>query len=133
MTEAQRRYGGWDLPWGEVHRARIGDVDVPVGGCTGALGCFRVLWFEEHETDEHRLQVRGGDGWVIAVEFDDPPRAYSILAYGQSDRPESPHFNDQLALFADNGMKPVAFTEARIRETTIRVYRPGRAAEPSTD
>lgn len=126
VEETERRYGGWDLPWGEVHRARIGDVDLPVGGCNGALGCFRVLWFVEHEEDPRRLQVRGGDGWVLAVEFGDPPRAYSVLAYGQSDEPDSPHFNDQLELFAENRMKPVAFTEADVRAATLREYRPGR-------
>ncbi len=126
VAEAKRRHGGWDLPWGEVHRARIGDVDVPVGGCTGALGCFRVLWFVDHEEDPRRLQVRGGDGWVFAVEFGDVPRAYSVLAYGQSNQPASPHFNDQLRLFADNAMKTVAFTEADVRAATIREYRPGR-------
>ena len=125
VTEATRRYGAWDLPWGHVHRARIGDVDLPVGGCSGDLGCFRVLWFQEHEEDPRRLQVRGGDGWVLAVEFGDLPRAFSVLAYGQSNRPTSPHYNDQLALFARNRMKPVAFTEADIRAGTIREYRPG--------
>lgn len=126
VREAAERYGAWDLPWGAVHRAKIGDVDLPVGGCSGTLGCFRVLWFVDHEEDPRRLQVRGGDGWVFAVEFGDVPRAYSVLAYGQSDEPDSPHFNDQLSLFTENRMKPVAFTEAAIREGTIREYRPGR-------
>src|SRR5699024_7978136 len=107
------------------HRARIGDKDLPVGGCTGLLGCFRVLWFVDHETDEHKRQVRGGDGWVLAVEFGEMPRAYSVLAYGQSIKKESPHFNDQLELFTNNEMKKVAFTQEDIREQLIREYHPG--------
>ena len=43
VEETTRRYGRWDVAWGDVHRVRRGDVDVPVGGCSGALGCFRVL------------------------------------------------------------------------------------------
>ncbi len=126
VSEATRRYGGWDLPWGAVHRARIGELDLPVGGCAGALGCFRVLWFVDHDEDPRRLQVRGGDGWVLAVEFGEVPRAYSVLAYGQSNRADSPHFNDQLRLFTENHMKPVAFTPEEVRSATIREYRPGR-------
>ena len=77
-----------DVPWGEVHRVRHGDVDVPVGGCGGAMGCFRVLNFA---TDpDGRRRVIGGDGWVLGVEFGDMPRAYSVLAYGQSPRPGEP-------------------------------------------
>jgi len=124
IRETERRHGAWDVAWGEVHRARIGEVDVPVGGCTGLLGCFRVLWYTED--DDGKLRVRGGDGWVFAVAFGEgAPRAYTVLAYGQSAKEGSPHHADQLRMFADNRMKPVAFTEEAIREGTIREYRPG--------
>jgi len=125
VEETKDRYGHWDLPWGEVHRAVIGDKDVAVGGCTGLLGCYRVLWFTEHRDDEQKLEVRGGDGWVFAVEFGDVPRAYTVLAYGQSDKEESPHYTDQLTIFADNEMTPVAFTREEVEEQLIRKYRPG--------
>jgi argininosuccinate lyase len=53
-----------------------------------------------------------GDEWVLAVEFGaNGPRAYSVLAYGESDDPASPHRTDQAALFARGELKPVAFTE----------------------
>ena len=118
-----QRWGSWDVAWGEVHRARHGDLDLPVGGCDGILGCFRVLWFVED--DDGLRRVRGGDGWVFAVEFTDPPRAYTILAYGQSAREDSPHHTDQLRMFVDGEMRPIAFTEEEIGARTIRSYRPG--------
>jgi acyl-homoserine-lactone acylase len=126
VDETRKNHGAWDVAWGEVHRVRHGSVDVPVGGCPGFLGCFRVLEFEELESGE-RVATRG-DAWVLAVEFSDPPRAYSVLAYGQSSREESPHFDDQAELFAENRMKKVAFTEEQIREQLVRSYRPGSEA-----
>ena len=33
VDEAPRRYRSYDVPWGDIHRVRIGAVDVPVGGC----------------------------------------------------------------------------------------------------
>ena len=129
LEETVNRHGDWKLAWGEVHRARIGDIDVPVGGCSGLPGCFRMLWFTDHDEDEKKRQVRGGDGWVSAVEFSDPPRAYTILAYGQSNKEESPHYNDQLKMFADGEMKKVRFTEEDIQEHIIREYHPGKEEE----
>jgi acyl-homoserine-lactone acylase len=123
VDETKRKYGSVDVPWGEVHRVRRGKVDVPVGGCTGQLGCFRVLQFGEAE--DGKLVANGGDGWVLAVEFAKVPRAYTVLAYGESDKPESPNFDDQAAMFAENRMKPVAFTEADIARLVVRRYRPG--------
>lgn len=111
------------MSWGEAHRLRIGDVDAPVSGCSGRLGCFRVLWFEE--ADDGKLVAAGGDGWVLAVEFGDTPRAYSILAYGQSSKESSPYFSDQAEMFAAGRLKRVAFTEEEIQDQLIRRYRPG--------
>jgi acyl-homoserine-lactone acylase len=124
VTETTRRFGAADVAWGDVHRVRIANVDVPVGGCSGALGCFRVLNFR-NEPDGKRA-VSGGDGWVIAVEFTDVPKSYSVLAYGQSPRPESPYHSDQAAMFAKGEMKRVLFTEADIEKGTIKRYRPGQ-------
>jgi acyl-homoserine-lactone acylase len=55
----------------------------------------------------------------------DPPRAYSILAYGNSNREDSPYFYDQAELFADDRMKRVAFSEEEILGETVARYRPG--------
>ncbi len=115
-----------DARWGEVHRVIRGDVDVPVSGCEGNLGCFRTLSFGE--TGDGRLAARSGDGWILAVEFRDVPRAYSVLAYGQSAREDSPHYDDQAAMFARGELKAVAWTDADIGRATIRRYRPGADA-----
>ena len=123
ITLTREKYGTIDIMWGEVHRLRHGDLDLPVGGGPSGLGCFRVFGFSEG--DDGKQQIRRGDGWVLAVEFSSPPKAYSILAYGQSAKKESPHYTDQAELFANNKMKRVAFTEKEIRKSMIREYRPG--------
>ncbi|MCU0617231.1 MAG: penicillin acylase family protein [Gemmatimonadaceae bacterium] len=123
VDETVRRHGAADVAWGTVHRVRVGGFDEPVGGCSGALGCFRVLNFR-NEPDGKRA-VTGGDGWVIGVEFTDAPRAFSVLAYGQSNKPGHPHNGDQGQLFARGEYKRVAFTEADIEAQVIRRYRPG--------
>ncbi|MGQ0712877.1 MAG: penicillin acylase family protein [Gemmatimonadaceae bacterium] len=128
VGEAVRRHGAYDVAWGDVHRVRVGTVDVPVGGCSGALGCFRVLNFRNDEDGKRR--VTGGDGWVLAVEFTNVPRAYSVLAYGESAREDSPHHADQAEMFARGEMKRVAFTERDIEAQTIRRYRPGLESQP---
>jgi acyl-homoserine-lactone acylase len=124
VSETAQRFGSWDVAWGAVHRVRRGDVDVPVGGCGGALGCFRVLNFETAE--DGRRVVNGGDGWVIAIEFGPTPRAFSILAYGQSPDATSPWHADQARPFAENRMKTVRFTEEDIARNTVVRYRPGQ-------
>ena len=133
VAEVTRDFGSPDVAWGDAHRVRIGDVDVPVGGCPGGLGCFRVISYGVGAGGPAGLDADSvwvanrGDGWVLAIEFGkDRPRAYSVLAYGQSSRPGSPHHADQAAMFARGEMKRVAFTEDEITRDLLRRYRPGR-------
>ena len=124
MAELKERYGRWDMPWGDVHRLRFDDgTDLPIGGAGNDLGAFRIIVYRE--ADDGKLVANSGDSAVLAVEFSNPPRAYSVLAYSQSEVLGSPHYSDQAETFADERMTPVAFTEAQIQEALIAEYHPG--------
>ena len=124
VDEMKRRYGSIDVTWGDVHRVRRGKVDVPVGGCGNDLGCFRIMGYTRAE--DGKLVATAGDGWVIAVEFGDTPRAYSVLAYGQSRLPSSPWHADQVEMFTRGEMKRVAFTAADVDKQAVVKFRPGK-------
>jgi acyl-homoserine-lactone acylase len=123
VADMMRRYHALDMAWGDVHRVRRGAIDVPVGGCNNTLGCFRTLDFAR-DPDGKRSANRG-DAWVLAVEFGSTPRAYSVLAYGESNRPESPWFAAQAEIFARGELKPVAYTAADVEAQAVVRYRPG--------
>jgi acyl-homoserine-lactone acylase len=127
------RYGTEAVKWGEVHRFRFGDVDLPGDGADGSYGLFRVLRFDEQMSSAVRVAgqvaldrpLSGfGDGWVMLVHFTRPVEAWSVLAYGQSTRADSPHSRDQIRLFANHQLRRILFTEADIRSHTERIYRP---------
>jgi len=120
---ARTTYGSERVAWGDVHRIRIGDLDLPATGAPGEYGLFRVMQFRP-DAGGKRVAT-GGDGWVTAVEFSRPPRAYSILAYGQTGDLASRHSRDQARLFARHQFKPVWFSESEIKTNLARQYRPG--------
>jgi acyl-homoserine-lactone acylase len=123
VTQVARQWGSVDVAWGDVHRARVGNVDLPAGGCWGDMGCFRVLWWRM--AADGKWTASGGDGWVLAVEFGDEPRALSILAYGESKRDDSPHHTDQLAMFVTGQFKRVLFSAKDVEAGVERRYHPG--------
>jgi acyl-homoserine-lactone acylase len=123
----QAKHGKLDIPWGDVHRLRRGQLDVPLSGyaAQGPLaefGEFRVIWHDEAK--DGKLEAAGGDSYVFAVEFTSPPTAYSIMAYSQSSDPQSPHHADQSALFAREEWKRAWFTEEDIVQNLKATYRP---------
>jgi acyl-homoserine-lactone acylase len=123
LAEVKQNYGRADVAWGDAHRLRKGSVDLPLSGGSGLAGCFRVLGFKADA--DKKLVANTGDSFVFAVEFSTPPKAYTVLAYSQSDVEGSPHFADQAPLFSAGKMKPAAFTEEEIAKQLIRTYRPG--------
>jgi len=123
LEEVTGFYGRHDVAWGEAHRIRKTGVDLPVSGGSGLQGAFRVLEFRR--ADDNKLVANSGDGWAFAVEFSEPPQAYTVLAYSESELENSPHYADQAPLFSANQMKRAAFTDAEIESQIIRKYRPG--------
>ncbi|HEY2931276.1 MAG TPA: acylase [Acidobacteriota bacterium] len=120
--EMKEKYHVLDPPWGDIHRLRRGSLDVPIGGLTDDFGAFRIIGYEPLK--DGIFAARGGDSYVFAVEFTSPPKAYSIVAYSQSDDQNSRHYTDQSALFAQEKWKQAWFTEDEIAKNLERSYRP---------
>lgn len=61
-----------------------------------------------------------GSSFLMALEYtDDGPRAQAFLTYGQSGDPDSAHFRDQTALYAEKQWRPILFTEEEIADNTV--------------
>ncbi|MFE4756724.1 penicillin acylase family protein [Streptomyces mirabilis] len=56
-----------------------------------------------------------GSSFLMAVELTpDGPRAHTLLTYGQSSNPASPHYTDQTRLFSRKQWVTERFTQAEI-------------------
>ncbi len=128
----RKTFGSEAIAWGEVNRYRFKGIDLPADGAPGNYGMFRVLRFTPQPDGKRVAGWVGndkplagfGDGWVLAVEFARPVKAYSILAYGQTTNPNSKHSRDQIELYAKHQYKKIWFTEAEIKANLERAYRP---------
>ena len=106
-------YGRLDVPLGEVQRLRRGPLDLPLGGGPDVLNAAMT------RVDGKHLVGRQGDSLVILVDFDrDGATSRSIIQYGASNRPGSPHYADQAPLFLQHRLKP---TLRRLEELRARL------------
>jgi acyl-homoserine-lactone acylase len=129
-------FGSEAARWGDVQRYQFGEIDLPGEGASGTYGLYRVQQFDA-VPGKSGTRVAGwpaapgeeelagfGDAWVLMVHFTRPLTAWSILAYGQTTRRDSPHSQDQIRLFAAHRLRPIWFTDAEIRAHLEREYRP---------
>ncbi|MAV37446.1 MAG: hypothetical protein CMJ59_18550 [Planctomycetaceae bacterium] len=111
------KYGKVAVAWGDVKRMRRGDVEWPLSGDgLGKLGMdtLRATPADRFD-DQHKLIPRGGQCVTTVVELTDPPRIRSVVMYGQSNKPNSPHFADQAPLYANEQLREVPWTLEQLR------------------
>jgi len=105
-------YGKMDIPWGEINRLKIGNVNLPGNGGPGSLGIFRVVSY--YPKADHTATAFFGDTFVAAVEFSTPVKAQVLLSYGNASQPHSSHKGDQLRLFSQKQLRPAWRTKKEI-------------------
>ncbi|MCD9194535.1 penicillin acylase family protein [Streptomyces albireticuli] len=116
-----------DAPLGE-HQFVVRDGErVPVPGGTDALGVWNMIHAAPWDSARGGYpDVRFGSSYIQAVGFDGSacPVARTLLTYGQSSDPTSPHHADQTRLFSAGRMIPGRFCEKDILSSPgLRVVR----------
>jgi acyl-homoserine-lactone acylase len=108
-------FGRLDPPMSELLRLRQGDVDLPLSGGSDTLRAM-TTWTV---ADDGRLSLRHGDSFIQWVEWPadgSRVRSQSIQPFGAATtRPDSPHYTDQMELYANERLKPVRFWEEDVR------------------
>jgi acyl-homoserine lactone acylase PvdQ len=127
----EQRWGTPDVPWGRLNRHQRplpgGPVALDstrahlgVGGAPGGLGS--IFTFDTQPGGAAPRLGRSGNSFVKVIEFGPTIRAASILNYGQSGDPASPHFFDQARLYARREFKPAWFSRAEVEANSARSY-----------
>lgn len=113
------RYQALDVPWGDVHRLKRGEVEMPASGGPGFMGIFHSTQFSG--APDGKFYSLGGESFSSIVEFSDPVRAEVLLSYGNSSQKGSKHNGGQLELVASKTMRKALISPEDIEKELDRV------------
>ena len=127
LADAVQDFAARDLPVDTELGAVQRWAGIPLSGCNGDKGCFNVLEAGPDSGTGTPTAGAFGSSFLMAVELTpDGPRARTLLTYGQSSNPASPHFTDQTRLFSRKQWVTERFTASEIagdpalKVTTLR-------------
>ena len=146
-TAAQKlkgTFGVWKVPYGQVNRlqrhANVSDFfripfsdglpSLPSAGMPGPPGVVFTMYFTPSiylppiKTVKNHYAVVGSS-YMAIVEFGDKLKSKSLLQYGTSGDPKSPHFFDQAELLSKKQLKDNLFYWEDVMAGAKRVYHPG--------
>jgi penicillin amidase len=126
----KKDFGRFDVAYGDVYRVgRKGTNETwPVGGgSVPQIATPRAISFDPIEGQKQFLG-RGGQTSTQVVLLTNPPKSWTVLPLGESDHPDSPHYDDQAhRLFSKATMKPTYFLDkaalVRNSESKTVIYR----------
>jgi acyl-homoserine-lactone acylase len=135
IADLEKGYGTWQVPWGEINRIqrrhtsgeepfRDAEESYPVAGGPGDIGIV-FNFYARPEAGQKRIYGVAGHSFVSVVEFGPQVRAKSLLQFGQSADPKSPHYMDQGKLYSESKFKPAWFTAAEVKANSPKAYKPG--------
>jgi acyl-homoserine-lactone acylase len=129
-------FGRWRIAWGEINRFQRLDDSIephfddakpsfPVPFTSAQWGSLASFGARAYDNTK-RWYGTSGNSFVAVVQFGSRPKAWAVMAGGQSGDTASPHFADQIERYAGGRLRPIYFETADLKGHTRRVYKPGR-------
>ncbi len=108
------------MPLGDYQKHVRGDKSIPLPGLPDVLtAMYSIAW------KDGMVKGNQGESYIELVRFTkEGPIIESINTYGASAKKQSPHYTDQMEMFAEQKTKKMSLKKEDAYKNAIRVYHP---------
>jgi len=115
-----KHFGKVDILLGELQRHTRGNFDLPVSGLTDMIAPSYVV-----DDDNGKFRVVSGESYIMLTRYSKKGvEIETVIPYGNSNDPSSPHFTDQMQLYVDKRLKEMTLDKNAIFSDAIKIYNP---------
>ena len=109
-----------NISLGEYQKHVRAGIEIPIGGLVDMIA--------ESSSSKYKdgmVKIVKGDSYIMLVKFgDELPEIETVLPYGISNHPKSPHFTDQMNLYATQKRKKMTLDKSEIYKNASNIYHP---------
>lgn len=115
-----KHFGSTEVALGDYQKLVRGKKELPVFGMNDVVTAMSSVPYKDG-----KVKVVAGESYIELVKFTpEGPEIESVISYGSSDRPDSPHYGDQMELYTQFKTKKMTFDKATIYANAERIYHP---------
>ena len=105
---------------GEFQHLVRGNKELPIFGLPDVVTAMKGVPYKDG-----KIKITHGESYIGLVRFT-PAKTYyeSVISFGNSRRPESPHYTDQMELYSNFETKTMSFDRSDVMKTAKKVYAP---------
>lgn len=109
-----------DVTMGELHQHIRGDKVIPMWGSPNVIAAMYGKPYKKG-----RFKIFAGESYVSLIRFtEEGVQIESVVPYGTSTHPESPHYDDQMEIYSQQKLKKMSMNKDEIIKNATRTYHP---------
>lgn len=114
-------FGRTNITLGEMQKLVRGTKVLPIWGIPDVITAINSA-----EYKDGKLKAAQGESYIELVRYpkNGLPIIESVINYGASNRPGSPHYDDQMELFVNQKIKKMTLDKQQVLKDAVRVYAP---------
>lgn len=114
-------FGREIITLGEIQKLVRGNKELPSWGLPDVI---TAMYAFPHK--DGKYAVRQGETYIELIKFrkNELPEIESVINYGASNHPESPHYDDQMELFIQQKTKKMTLDKNQVMKDAVKTYHP---------
>ena len=115
-----KNFGRVDILLGDLQKHVRADIELPVSGLIDMIAPTYVV---SHKNGTYRSV--SGESYIMLVKYSKSGvEIETVLPYGNSNDPTSPHYTDQMRMYVDKKTKSMSLDRKVVYDNALRVYNP---------
>ncbi|MEQ9403467.1 MAG: penicillin acylase family protein [Cyclobacteriaceae bacterium] len=114
-------FGTLNVTLGQYQKLVRGEKALPLRGLPDVISAMSSANYKDG-----MIKGRLGESYIMMVRYpkDGLPIIETVNVYGASNKPGSPHYDDQMELFVNKQLRPMTLDIEQVRKNAKRIYNP---------